>query len=285
MARNKNKSQILKEKMATKQIENETHQPCLTEAILSAHLEKLEHSITTNLGKVIAELREKLELTEEIAAKALKLAEENNKQLLALSNENTHLKTRLQNLENDRIYNIEEQIESRTNRQLRKTLVFKGIPEKQSGENNKKVTWEETQELVAKKITEICDDTTLQNARDMLERCHRAQENPNFRGSGPRPIFCAFFSWKESEYVKGQFRASNVENHSSTIFCEQKYGPRTTVRRNQAMMLRKQLKGNNQIASGYVAFPARLMVKYTSNRDERYICKRDFSKEEVKFTR
>lgn len=286
VGRKKNTNQILKEKqeMATETSET-AHKSCLTEEILKSHLETLEKSITNNLGKIIAELQDKLEQTQDIAAKALKLAEDNSKQITHLSNENTNLKTRLRTLENEKIYNIEEQIESRTNRQLRKTLVFKGIPETQPGENNKKETWEETEDIVAKQIAEICDDTTLQNARDMLERCHRAKENTNYQGHGPRPIFCALFSWKESEYVKQQFRKNNLDNPNSKVYCEQKYGPRTTVRRNQAMMLRKQLKMNNQITSGYVAFPARLMVKYTGNRDERYICKRDFSKEEVKFTR
>ena len=275
--------------------DGECHDSCLTEKVLKTHLTALEKSITESLGAAIEALQNELAETKSIASKALKMAEENKIVIEHLKSENINLKTRLHSIETEKLNAIEEQIENRTNRQLRKTLVFKGIPEMQASDrdprpvndadNNKKETWKETTDILAKSISDICENTSIQQAHAMLERCHRARENPNFQGKGPRTIFCAFYDWKDSEFVKHQFRLNNMNNSRSRTYAEQKYGPRTTVRRNQAMVLRKQLKEAGSITSGYVAHPARLMVKHTTNRNEHFICQRDFSKDEVKFGR
>ena len=60
------------------------------------------------------------------------------------------------------------------------------------------------------------------------------------------------------------------------------YGPLTSERRRLAMKERKILKDNNDIVSGYVAFPAKLMVKKTSNG--KYQCHKDFSGVSVKLS-
>ena len=194
---------------------------------------------------------------------------------------------------------LDEHIENRTNRQLCKTLVFKGIPEMvsdfnssdnendsriQAAANNnmraKKESWDDTEINLAKHISEICS-MPVQEAKKIIERCHRSNPNPNYQGTGPRPIFAAFHSWKDSEWIKSEFRKNNIDNPGCHIYAEQKFGPKTTIRRNRAMLMRKRLKDDREIISGYVAYPARLMVK-TSN-GEKYIMKKDFSKEEVNF--
>ena len=59
------------------------------------------------------------------------------------------------------------------------------------------------------------------------------------------------------------------------IFIEQRYGPDTTWRRNQAKLLRKHLISRKEIVSGYVNFPAKLMVKKT--KEGKYSLHTDFS--------
>ena len=58
------------------------------------------------------------------------------------------------------------------------------------------------------------------------------------------------------------------------------YGPLTTERRRLAMQERKLLKENNEIISGYLDFPAKLMVK--TSKDGKYKCHKDFSNMTVK---
>lgn len=69
----------------------------------------------------------------------------------------------------------------------------------------------------------------------------------------------------------------------SKLYCNQKYGPLTTARRNMALQLRKQLKSDNKIVSAFVKFPAQLMVKTEQGRDIKYHMHTDFSKEKVTF--
>ena len=195
-----------------------------------------------------------------------------------LRDENNALKNQLANNKTN-ITILEEQIESRTNRQLRKTLVFKGIPEtpKEATGSKKRTgeSWAETEEIVRKKMAEICNISEEASYR-YIERCHRANNSKNYKGSGPRPIFAAFYDWKDSEFVINEFRKNNINDPTCRISAEQKFGPMTTMRRNQALVLRKKLKEEGTIVSGYVAFPARLMVKKPGG--DNYYEEKDFSK-------
>ena len=200
-----------------------------------------------------------------------------------MKEEFTNFRTKIAKMEESHA-KVVEYCEERTNRQLRKTIIFKGIPEKPPGENGRnEERWEDTADLLAQHIADICDDTSPSAAKDMVERCHRSKPSPRYKGdkSGPRPIIAAFLDWRDSEFVKEQFRSNNI-NTDSVISCEQKYGPRTTVRRNMALKERRRLKVGGEIRSGYVKFPAILMVK--DSNDAKYRQLKDFSNEPVHFT-
>ena len=63
------------------------------------------------------------------------------------------------------------------------------------------------------------------------------------------------------------------------------YGRLTSKRRNLAFLKRKSLKEQGLITSGYVAFPAKLMVNIPGEFDafgkKKYTCFRNFSSDEV----
>ena len=122
-------------------------------------------------------------------------------------------------------------------------------------------------------------NTSPDEARNMVERCHRAAANPKYKGNAPRPIFAAFMDWRDSELTKDSFRKNNAD-----VFVEQKVGPRTTARRNMALKERKRLKDNKTILNGYVSHPARLMVN-TNARAAKYTLWKDYSNEPVNFDR
>ena len=154
---------------------------------------------------------------------------------------------------NKQVDELSEQIESRTNRQLRETLVIKGVPEAENED------WEKTSEILATVISEN-GNITYHNARNLIKRAHR--EKPNNMRVGRRNIFAAMFSWKFCEDLKKSFRLKGIRDRTFGISIETKYGPLTTWRRNKAMDERRKLKADNKIVGGYVAFPARLMVAY-----------------------
>ena len=93
-------------------------------------------------------------------------------------------------------------------------------------------------------------------------------------------LFIHSFIHSFSELVKDAFRSYNIKN-GGTIIAEQKYAPLTTRRRNEALKARKVLKANNQIINGYVALPAKLMVR--SEQGAKYHMHKDFSDIDVIF--
>ena len=216
-----------------------------------------------------------------------KQAEINKKSYEPLKEDFVHLKTKIAKCEEEN-KRIVDYCEERTNRQLRKTLVFKNIPEKavtsESGRSQEE-SWDDTAVILAKTIADICGEgTTVEQAKNMVERCHRSRPSRNYQGTGPKPIVAAFLDWRDSEWIKEKFRDNNMHT-DSIISCDQKYGPLTTVRRNMALKERKRLKANNQIMNGYVKFPAVLMVKDNNTPGSKYKQLKDFSKEPVHFNR
>ena len=161
---------------------------------------------------------------------------------------------------------MREQLEERTNRQLRKTLVFRGIPEA-DGEKN----WQHTENLVASKIAEtlgVTSDETI----NMIDRCHRGG-NPKYYQNKNRPIYAAMHSWKQCEDIIWTARKKK------NILVDYKYGPMTSKRRFLALKKRRELIDSGTIVKGHVSYPARLMGK--GPNDNRYKLIEDFSQVDV----
>ena len=259
------------------------------ESVIKRYNKQLENNLKGYLKAEILSLKTEI-MNLQHENEVLKTENENYKKQSDINKKNTEMmkeeftnfRTKISKMEESHA-KVVEYCEERTNRQLRKTIVFKGIPEKPPGENGRnEERWEETAELLAQHIADICEDTSISVAKDMVERCHRSKPSPRYKGdkSGPRPIIAAFLDWRDSESVKEQFRLNNI-NTDSVISCEQKYGPRTTVRRNMALKERRRLKLAGEISSGYVKFPAILMVK--NSNDTNYRKMKDFSNEPVHF--
>ena len=155
-------------------------------------------------------------------------------------------------------------------------MVFRGVEEEENE------TWDDTKSLLAAEIAKVTEGVDAIEAEELLERVHRAAPNTNYKGSAPRPIFAAFYSWPDTVKVIDNFRNQNIAK-KTTVTADYKYGPMTSKRRSLAMLERKTLKDNNEIVSGYVAFPARLMVKTSNRQGSKYKLHRDFSKEKVSF--
>ena len=231
----------------------------------------LEAVLSKHLDKTIEVLRSNLEATTKVANDALTLVKKLEKEIAGLKEENIKLKKNVTN-ESSNVKQNENRIEDRTNRQLRKTLVFHNIPELEAE------TWDQTEKLVAEAIADVCD-IDVKEAAENLERVHRSAPNPRYKGTAPRKIFAALYDWKFSERCKSEFKSKNI-SQSTKIICEQMYGPLTRARRDLAMKERKRLKENNKIISGYVDFPAKLMAK--SKKDGKYELVKDFSGVEIK---
>ena len=172
-----------------------------------------------------------------------------------------------------KIHVLEKRLEDQTNRSSRKSLVFKGVPEKG------RETWDDTRDILADVIARNCDMTNNE-AFDTIERCHRSAFQQQNKKKGKRNIYCAFHSWDDAQYVLERFRRACMSGRNNGIYVEQRYGAATTARRNNALVIRKGLKADGTITSGYISYPAKLMVKYNVN-DKKFSLHEDFSDIEV----
>ena len=172
-------------------------------------------------------------------------------------------------VDNDRIRMLEEKVEERTNRQLRKTLVIRGIPEK---EHEK---WSNTDSTLSSIIAQTMN-IPVQEAEKMIDRCHRGG-NPKFYkdNNKHRPIYAAMHRWKDCENFIWEARKKK------SVLVDYKYGPMTTVRRNMALKKRREILDDKLVDKAHVAYPARLMGKGPG--DTKYKLIEDFSNTLVKF--
>ena len=171
----------------------------------------------------------------------------------------------------ENVKSLEARVEERTNRQLRKTLVIKGLKELDSE------TWEDTRDLVAETIHKNIKSVSFDEAYDMLERVHRGPYNP--LKVGRRVIYAALYQWDDCEFIVNKFRKINRLNGQLKLYVDYKYGPLTTCRRNEALKVRREPINEQKIVQGYISYPAKLHVKYDKNGD--WVIHDDFSKKSV----
>ena len=258
------------------------------QSILSVALKAQKDEIIKEFKKEMKALSTKVEQIKKTADDALKLAKQNEADIVKVSAEVESLNDKFNTLQTEHsqlqvrtaakdqsIKNLESKLEDTTNRHLRKTLVIKGVKELDNE------TWKATESVLAKTISEATDgDVDEIEAARMIERAHRSR--PNHQKKGRRDIFVKLYDWKDSEYIKERFAKKNIKDRHFKKYCEQKYGPLTSARRNEALKARKTLKSTGVIARGFVAFPAKLMVKLPNDsRDAKYRLHEDFSNIEI----
>ena len=197
-------------------------------------------------------------------------------QLLSLEAQDLPAEITKLRLENEK---LREELENRTNRQMRRTLVFRNIPEQKDDES-----YSEVKALLADVIS---SDTEISREEcfNGIERAHRESKRNGASRQGKRKIFVAFLNWELPQRILDLFKKKCISDSSFDVYVDQMYGPLTTRRRNLAFQKRKSLKENGVITSGYVAFPARLMVnfpnEYDVNGKKLYKVHANFSEHEV----
>ena len=134
--------------------------------------------------------------------------------------------------------------------------------------------------MTKKRPAEVLATGTKLKVNDItnwIERAHRGKEREDGKKAGMRDIHVLFTSWKHSDLILSKFLK---HGRGKGVFVEQRYGPDTTYRQNMAKKLRRTLIDNEEIACGFVKYPAALMVKYDKDAAH-YVKHKDFSREEV----
>ena len=131
---------------------------------------------------------------------------------------------------------LEIKVEDRTNRQLRQTIVVKGLPEKQNE------TWTDTRNALAKYVAKSYK-MEFKTAYSMFERVHRGGgDGYDNKKKGRRDIYALCSHWDDSELlVWGSFAANKNKPKKDKVFIDYKYGPHTTLRHGEALKKRKMI--------------------------------------------
>ena len=210
------------------------------------------------VGSEITKTKDRLDNLEQLIPEGL--------DLVTLQNEVTALKYRTEQLEAklNTQENVNESIskllDDQVNRNLRKTLIFRGI------QGNYNESWSKTSNKLAKFLSDI--DQNHLRFGDILhdiDRAHRPNENNetdrNGQSSTP-PIFVQFNTWKAAQYYMHQVIDYNKKSRNEaavSVYVDQMYSKELTERRKKAIDLRKQRRTDGDKSKMLVKFPATLM--------------------------
>ena len=219
----------------------------------------LAASTTADEAKLLAERNTKR--LDYIDTKILEFEEEKNR----LAEQNA--------LQTIQINVLTRRLEDQTNRNSRNSIVIRGLPESEGGEKS----WDMTREVVCDALAPLLQINPIDISRK-IERIHRGPHNndpnKNRNNNTPRLVHARLFNWNDAQWIiNTSFK--NRKNSTIPIYVEQRYGPDTTYRRQEALKFRKELKERKEIVGGYLKYPAKLYVKLPGT--EKYTLHQDFS--------
>ena len=146
-----------------------------------------------------------------------------------------------------------DDIDDFKNRSLRKTLVFKNIPYNRNSENS----WNETKNVLAAEIAKVLPNTTSEVAVNFIERAHRITSTT--KRQGPPYLVAKIKSWDTSEKLKLAFVNAN-QSGTSRVFVSQMHSKALTIRRNDALKPRSELKEQDSTIQEFVRFSASFKI-------------------------
>ena len=253
---------------------------------LKASLQTVENNMKTHFDDKNQTLTDKVDADTKETAKILQIAQSNKENLekvtFDLANTSDSLQEQTERIDELQKYvdvqaihinTLRQRLENQTNRNSRKSVIIRGIPEMEEEK-----TWDDTRKVVCETLVAVLGqdnadwEVDWEVISNKIERVHRGR--PLKEGSrGPRVVHALFYDWNDSEKLK--LDILKLGRNNQNIFVEQKYGPDTDYRRNKAKERRKQLIEEGTIAKAYIKYPAKLMVKRPGDRS--YSMLEDFS--------
>ena len=261
---------------------------------ISVYFQQLQKSIEDSAKSIRNDLDNKFNtLMQNIGENkaAINLVSITANQANAQSNDNAaslaELQTRVTKLEEEKktmsdtqdtqavqIATLQSRLEDQTCRNARKSLIIRGIAKTNDDEK-----WHETRTAVCEAFNKAFG-LEKKEVNNMIERIHRGMTSDDDtrardgKATQSSTIHAQFYDWNDCERILKLARANSKK---SKIYIDQRYGPDTTWRRNQALLKRKELLETGAIYSGFVQYPARLLVKLDDRKETKYTLHQNFS--------
>ena len=220
---------------------------------ITKHLSSIEANVAVLKGEIVDLQERQVEssnITEDLVARVDGLEQ----QLLEQEN---------------KVKSLENSLDDLKNRQMRKTLVFRGFPEGCEGQD----TWDNCKSFLTTFITGLKLDLPVAVE---IERAHRGPKNSQNNGSSkPRPIYAQFLRWSDANAVLQSGTTALIKSpyimggKKVPIFIDQMVTPKIREMQNNSMKIRKYLRSVHQDWKIYVRYPADIMYKSSTMKDYR----------------
>ena len=227
-------------------------------ALLNEKLDELSNklvSIEEKFGIIAKEIYIKMEQIEKKAEEAKANASNNSDGIESLKFEMKEQSDKISK-QFETMSKLESEIEELKNRSQRKTLIFKNIKYQQANENS----WSDTTSVLIDQISGVLPETTKEEISNNIERAHRVHRKGTSSNGSPPYLVVKMINWEFSEKVKSAFIQEN-QNGRSQVFVSQMYSKSFTLRRNQVLKHRHEMKEEDPSIQAYTRYPATLMIK------------------------
>ena len=201
---------------------------------------------------VQADLQNVIRVVENKADVAIEILKQNRDEIESLNFRLAEQDRKLAD-QNSEIRRLLDDIDDFKNRSLRKTSVFKNIPYNRNSENS----WNETKNVMAAEIAKVLPNTTSEVAVNFIERANRITSTT--KRQGPPYLVAKIKSWDTSEKLKLAFVNAN-QSGTSRVFVSQMHSKALTIRRNDALKPRSELKEQDPTIQEFVRFSASLKI-------------------------
>ena len=230
---------------------------------ISSECSKINDRINQTNNKINEKYHQIVQLltkAESTANKAIEQATENKTNIEKNTQEIEKLKQIL-HVKDNVIQVLQNDLAEQTDRQMRSTLIIRGIPLEQNEKS-----WDDTAEALANYLYEKMgwDRNMIKND---IDRIHRGSKDEN--RSGPPPIFAKFVSWRASQkLLTAIIKANKQRRINATV--HPMFSKHTQANYDTANRIKRELKKDESKKDWitFVKYPGILMVK--KSRDDKY---------------
>ena len=135
-------------------------------------------------------------------------------------------------------------------------MIFKNIKYQEASESS----WSDTKSVLIDQISRVLPETTKKEISNNIERAHRVHNKGTSSNESPPYLVLKMVNLEFSEKVKSAFIQEN-QNGQSQVFVSQMYSKSLTLRLNQVLKHRHEMKEEDSSLQGYIRYPATLMIK------------------------
>ena len=224
-------------------------------------LENIEESINTHINNNMTEIQS-----------VKKMCVQNSQELTVFKEQKIATIDNALSNQQIEIEELKKQLDDQTNRNLRNTLIIKGVPQETS-----EISWDDTIKVLSTTLNKHCNRLSVDYIEESIERAHRGKPyqnddtNQHHAYQTHSAIFVKFHSWQDADRILKCVISENKSKKNKggkELRIMQMFSPALTARRNEALKLRKQLLLEGENKEYKLSYPAKLMERNKGSQQQ-----------------